>query len=116
MAGNRKTSTRLYGDDLVLFKEDINLAANYCQEEQFKHNCAKTKFVSFGRFFGGDLNGYYFEHIQNANFSLFAGECFNSYITWKAPSGPVLLYQILYTSLVIWIRWVTDNSGWQKSC
>lgn len=46
---NRKTSTRLYGDDLVLLKEYINLTANYCQGEQLKHNCAKTKFVSFRR-------------------------------------------------------------------
>lgn len=36
MAVNRKTSTGLYGDDLILFKGYINLAANYYQAEEFK--------------------------------------------------------------------------------
>lgn len=66
-----------------------------------------------------DLNGQYFESIQNANPLIvycLEGSVLIVTSSWQACYDTILFNQIFYLCLVIWVRGMTDNSSSQKSC
>ena len=75
------------------FKEYINLTANYCQA-QLKHNCAKTKFVSFRRRSSGPKWIVFWKYSKCEPFYCLEGGVLIVTSSWQACSDTMLLSNI----------------------